>query len=176
VKIFQGLPELKGVKVMEFIKTHWSRLSLALLFLLGGIVAIVCYLVGDAFNATAMSTTTDTIGTILPFVSALVFFFGMAAVMLFKAFDKTKYVGIFYGVIGGLVTLANVIVMCIYNVMSVNGFWTIIVPLIVFGLHPLLKGLTKFVENNNWTPKVKAVEAAPKADAEETAVKKTATK
>jgi hypothetical protein len=155
---------------MEFIKKHWSRLSIALLFLVGGILAIVFYAADGMFDFTGKETS-EVIGAIVPFVSALLFFFGMTAVMLMKIY-LPKYVGIIYGIVGGVITLAYVILICIYPIKTdSNNFWIVIVPLIAFGLYPLLKGVTKFVESENWKPKIETA----KVTATKTETVKTAT-
>ena len=147
---------------MEFVKTHWSRLSIALLFLIGGALAIVFYVVSGAFDFAAGTTVSVILGTILPFISALLYFFGMFAIMLIKTTNK-KCVGILYAIIGGLVTILNIIAICVYTViMGQWGFWSIIVPLLVFGLYPLIKGVTRFVEADV-APLPASASAAPAA-------------
>ena len=140
---------------MEFIKTHWSRLSIALLFLIGGALAIVFYI--DEFailgktaaelGLTESEATGQKLFVLLPFVSALIYFFGMLAVMIFKTLGK-KCVGTIYSIVGALVTLFYVVTLCMPWAfgMDATTYWMVVVPLLVFGLYPLIKGITKFVE------------------------------
>ena len=130
---------------MEFIKTHWSRLSIALLFLIGGALAIVCYIADNAFAASGAAAMWY---VIVPFASAMLYFFGMLTIMILKAMLDKKCVAWIYIIIGTLVLLGNITAICAYPLaLNVDAFWIVIVPLLVFGLYPLLKGITKFVES-----------------------------
>jgi peptidoglycan/LPS O-acetylase OafA/YrhL len=152
---------------MEFIQKHWARLSVALLFLIGGIIAIVSY--ADYFG------DLDGVADWFPFIAAILFFFGSSAVAVLKIFAP-KIVGILYGIMGGIVTILFTVILATEDLSGkgLDIFWWYIVPLIVFGVQPLVRGLIKFVEGEKvFTPaEVKtapAPETAPKAAAKKTA-------
>jgi peptidoglycan/LPS O-acetylase OafA/YrhL len=154
---------------MEFIQKHWARLSVALLFLIGGILAIISYST-DSFDA--LNGTEDW----FPFIAAILFFFGSSAVAILKIFAP-KIVGLVYGIMGGVITILFTVVLATDNTIDdfgVNVFWYYIVPLLVFGVQPLVRGLIKFVEGDKvFVPAEAKPAPAPKAEPKPVA-KKTA--
>jgi hypothetical protein len=140
---------------MEFFQKHWARLSMALLFLLGGAATIVLY-VGD------FDILEGIVGW-APFIAAVLFFFGMSAVGFLKIFAP-KFVGFIYFGIGAAITLLFTIILAVNKFegeLLVNIYWWYVVPLIVFGIQPLVRGLIKFIESERPLPQPKA--EAPKA-------------
>ena len=191
---------------MDFIRKNWSRLSLALLFFIGGVIAVVAWInfptrivpEGDGFFG---------FHNIALLISTIVFFFGMVAVTIVKSLENSKkIVSIIYMCMGGIVT---VLMLVLLTVLSIKGdpytylffifgktaidpiwgpvavlymFW---VPTIVFGLYPLIKGITRFIEAEHIPAAVKQpaqpvaeapAEEAPKAPAKKTASKTAAAK
>jgi hypothetical protein len=140
---------------MEFIQKHWARLSMALLFLIGGIIAIIAY--ADSFD-----TLKDTAGW-FPFIATVLFFFSSCAVALLKVLCP-KSVGFVYGISGGIITILFTVLLAIDNDLGfgIDTFWYYIVPLIVFGVQPLVRGLIRFIEGDR--PLAVAPAPAPKAE------------
>ncbi|MDR1917978.1 MAG: hypothetical protein LBQ05_03250 [Christensenellaceae bacterium] len=152
---------------MEFIQKHWARLAMALLFLIGGVIAIVAY--ADVFG------DLDGVAGWFPFIGAVLFFFGSSAVALLKVFAP-KVVGIVYGTVGGIITILFTVVLAVedFGGFGVDTFWKYVVPLTVFGVQPLVRGLIKFVEGDRPLAVAKpapapAEESAPKAEAKKAA-------
>lgn len=147
---------------MGFFQKHWARLSMALLFLLGGIATIVLY-------ASDFDVLEKTIVAWAPFIAAVLFFFGMSAVGLLKIFAP-KFVGFVYGIIGAVITVLFTVILAVEDFegeLLVNIYWWYVVPLIVFGIQPLVRGLIKFIEGDRPL-------AQPKAEAPKAAEKKAA--
>lgn len=177
---------------MNFIRNNWSRLSLALIFLLGGILGIVAFANSGMFNLDVDNATKFFHIALL--ISTLVYFFGMVCVTVLKAVAGKKAVSITYMVMGGIISILNIVVLCVCvnktNLISltqpypygINALFEFIVPTLVFGLYPLLKGITRFVEAEHTPAPVKpavqqaATEAPAKAETAAPAAKTTATK
>jgi hypothetical protein len=152
---------------MEFIQKHWARLSMALLFLLGAVATISLY-------ASDFDIMDEAIYW-YPFVAALLFFIGSAAVGILKIFAP-KYVGFVYGTVGGIITILFTVILAVEDFdgeLYIDIYWRYVVPLIVFGIQPLVRGLIKFIEGerpfSSDNPKV-----APAPKAEEAPAKKAA--
>jgi hypothetical protein len=156
---------------MEFIQKHWARLSVALLFLVGGILAIVTY---ADYGFDNLDGTKDW----FPFVAAILFFFGSSAVGLLKIFAP-KIVGLVYGIMGGIITILFTVILAADDTvanLNLDVFWWYVVPLIVFGVQPLVRGLIKFIEGDRqFTPAEAKPAPAPETKEEpKPAVKKAA--
>lgn len=158
---------------MDFIRKNWSRLSLALLFLLGGILGIIAMVNSDTFKMFNLLNGYQRFYAIAMVISAMVYFFGMMVVTILKCVAGKKMVSATYMIIGGIVTILEVVVLCVCvnaELISLSGtnsaevFFEFIVPLIVFGLYPLVKGTTRFIEAEH-TP-IPAKAAAQPAAAE----------
>lgn len=160
---------------MNFIHNNWSRLSLALIFLLGGILGIVAFANSGMFSLDVDDTTKFFHIALL--ISTLVYFFGMVCVTVLKAVAGKKAVSVAYMVMGGIISILNIVVLCVCmnktNLISlvqpypygINALFEFIVPTLVFGLYPLLKGITRFVEAEHTPapvkPAVQPVEQQP---------------
>ncbi len=156
VKIFWVAPKLKGDKVMDFIRKNWSRLSLAFLFFLGGVIAVIAWInnSGRIANADWLNAFYNTI----LLISTIVFFFGMVGIAIMKSMQNSKkIVSLLYMSIGGLITLMLLILIIIagcnqsslvlvFGNGAVTSFYQLWVPFFVFGMHPLIKGVTRFIE------------------------------
>ena len=141
---------------MDFIRKNWSRLSLAFLFLLGGIIAIISW--ANYADAIALANGLGLYYFIALMTSTFVFFFGMVAVAVLKAVTNSKKaVSFVYMVMGAIPTILLLVFICIANaqapslvsfvgVDAMSMFYMLWVPLFVFGLYPLIKGVTRFVE------------------------------
>lgn len=160
---------------MDFIRKHWSRLSLALLFLLGGILGIVAFVSSDIF--TGRDTVTKFFNIAL-LVSTMLYFFGMACVTVLKTVAGKKAVSVTYMVFGAIVSILEIVVLCVcmsypnltslIGANAVNVFFMFIVPTLVFGFFPLIKGITRFIEAEQ-TPVPAKATAQPAATAEQPA-------
>jgi hypothetical protein len=148
---------------MEFFQKHWARLSMALLFLIGGVATIVLY----AQDFDYLADQSNQMVAWAPFIAAVLFFFGMSAVGFLKIFAP-KFVGFVYGIIGAVITVLFTIILAVENFGGfylVDIYWLYVVPLIVFGIQPLVRGLIKFIEREEpFAPKAEAPKAeTPKA-------------
>lgn len=173
---------------MDFIRKNWSRLSLAFLYLIGGVVAVIAWVNNKAMFS--VGGWMERMYFITACVSTIAFFFGMAAIAVVKSLQNSKKaVSVIYMVLGGLVTLMlltvvivatckNVEMIAFTNFLSLYLVW---IPLFVFGLHPLIKGVTRFIEATNVPAKAPAAPVAqpvaetpaeaPKATAKKTSAK-----
>ena len=156
VKIFWVAPKLKGDKVMDFIRKNWSRLSLAFLFFLGGVIAVIAWInnSGRIANADWLNAFYNTV----LLISTIVFFFGMVGIAIMKSMQNSKkIVSMLYMSIGGLITLMLLILIIVagcnqstlvlvFGNGAVTSFYQLWVPFFVFGMHPLIKGVTRFIE------------------------------
>ena len=177
---------------MDFIRKNWSRLSLAFLFLLGGIIAIVSW--ANYADVIALANGLGLYYVIALMTSTFVFFFGMVAVTVLKSVTNSKKaVSFVYMVMGAISTILLLVYICIASAQEPSAvtftgtaamplFYTIWVPLFVFGLYPLIKGVTRFVETTV-VPAKAVVEqpaaqpvAAPAAPAKKAPAKKAAAK
>ena len=167
---------------MDFIRKNWSRLSLAFLFFIGGVIAVVARINSgriadgnwvDAFYNTAL------------LISTLVFFFGMVAVTVIKSMENSKkIVSIVYMTMGSIISLLLVVLIVVASSNSndvvlfvgdgaVESLYQLWVPFLVFGLYPLIKGITRFIEAETVPAKAPVAQpTAPAAAAVEEAPKK----
>ena len=139
---------------MDFIRKNWSRLSLALLFLLGGILGIVAFVNCDLITANMPGI--QKFYNIALLVSTMLYYFGMACVTVLKAVASKKAVSITYMVFGAIISVLEIVVLCVcmnypyltslVGVNAVAVFFQFIVPTLVFGFYPLIKGITRFIE------------------------------
>ncbi len=141
---------------MDFIRKNWSRLSLAFLFFLGGVIAVIAWInnSGRIANADWLNAFYNTI----LLISTIVFFFGMVGIAIMKSMQNSKkIVSLLYMSIGGLITLMLLILIIIagcnqsslvlvFGNGAVTSFYQLWVPFFVFGMHPLIKGVTRFIE------------------------------
>lgn len=164
---------------MDFIRKNWSRLSLALLYFIGGVMAIVAWV---NYFAEA-SSLLDAVHWIYRFeyiavmIATLVFFFGTVAITIAKSLQNSKKaVSVIYmlmGTISTLILLVFVVLASFQEVdlflpvglSAISTFFTIWVPFIVFGLHPLIKGVTRFVEAVNVPAAAPVAQATPAVEA-----------
>ncbi len=142
---------------MDFIRKNWSRLSLAFLYLIGGVIAVIAWVI----NAKSIFSSEDWLvqfNSIALLVSTIAFFFGMVAITIVKSLQSKKAVSVIYMVIGGIATLALLVYIIVASCQNADlvvfageeaqiRFYMLWVPFIVFGLHPLIKGVTRFVES-----------------------------
>ena len=195
VKIFWDAPKLKGEKVMDFIRKNWSRLSLAFIYLIGTVIAVVAWV--NNWNYIADSEGVAKFFFISMFISTIMFFLGMVCISVVKAVScSKKAVSAIYMAMGGVISVLLLVFIIVASsqqfelvlftgntaVVSLYFLW---VPFIVFGLYPLVKGVTRFIEATNVPAKVAAqpvaqsaakpanetVAEAPKATAKKTAPK-----
>ena len=182
---------------MDFIRKNWSRLSLAFLFLVGGVISVIAWI---------NNPNLDTKDWMLSFyntallISSIVFFFGMVGVTVMKSIPNSKkIVSIVYMSMGGIITVLYLILIAVlggndgadyfvfFGDFGVQALYNVWVPFLVFGLHPLIKGVTRFIEAETVPaqatvqPTVQPVTetapaAAPKATARKTAPKTPAAK
>lgn len=175
---------------MDFIRKNWSRLSIALLFLLGGILGIVAFAYSGLFKD---ATGLGLFYYIAMLVSVVVYFFGMVCIMILKSCAGRKAVSCGYMIMGAIISILNIVLFAVLvlndatnviNLIGVNAidvFFRFIVVTLVFGFYPLIKGVTRFIEAEMTPAPVKAAaqpaatttEAAPapKATAKKTAAK-----
>lgn len=181
---------------MDFIRKNWSRLSIALLFLLGGILGIVAFANSGLFKLPLDAASMFYYIAML--TSVIVYFFGMVCIMILKSCAGKKAVSLSYMVMGAIVAILNIVVLfvCINDAekisligaSAVDVFFKFIVVTLVFGFYPLIKGITRFIEAEMTPLPVKAAAqpaaattaapaAAPKATTTTaTAAKKPASK
>lgn len=163
---------------MDFIRKNWSRLSLALLFLLGGILGIVAFVSTDFLTGISNIQKFYNIALL---VSTMLYFFGMACVTVLKAVAGKKAVSITYMVFGAIISVLEIVVLCVCmnypyltSLVGVNAiavFFEFIVPTLVFGFYPLIKGITRFIEAEQ-TPAPAKTTVQPSATAEQPAAAK----
>ena len=158
---------------MDFIRKNWSRLSLAFLYFIAGIIAVAAW-VNYGSRITAGDWLSD-FNNIVLLIATMVFFFGMVGVTVIKTIQNDKkVVSALYMCIGGLVTVLMlvfiVVASCndtdyilIYGNRALYTFYLLWVPFFVFGLHPLIKGVTRFIEAETVPAQVKPA-AAPVAE------------
>ena len=178
---------------MDFIRKNWSRLSLAFLYLIGGVIAVVAWV--NNWDSITGSEGIEKFFYISVFISTIMFFFGMVCVTLVKAIvNSKKAVSAIYMVFGSVITILLMVFIIVassqqYEVVlfasanALESFYMLWVPFIVFGLYPLIKGATRFIEASNVPakaevaqPAVETVAEAPKAPAKKTASKAKTTK
>ncbi len=188
---------------MDFIRKNWSRLSLAFLFFIGGVIAVIAWInnTGRIVNADWLNAFYNT----ALLITTIVFFFGMVGITVTKSMQNSKkIVSALYMCIGGLNTVLLLVLfivascnqselVLIFGKNAIASLYQLWVPFIVFGLHPLIKGVTRFIEAETIpakaavkpvatapvteTVKAEAPKAtAPKATAPKAAAKKTAPK
>ena len=156
VKIFWDAPKLKGDTVMDFISKNWSRLSLAFLYFIGGVIAVIAWVnIPSDFTTIGWLNNLYKIALI---ISTVAFFFGMVGITVIKTMQNSKkIVNILYMSIGGLITVLLMVTMIVASCndselitisgnRAVENFYRLWVPIFVFGLHPLIKGVTRFIE------------------------------
>lgn len=145
---------------MDFIRKNWSRLSLAFLYLIGGVIAVIAW-VNYANTYSSVLSNLDWLThfqNIALLVSTIAFFFGMVAITVVKSLQNSKKaVSAIYMVVGGIATLALLVYIIVATCQdadlvvftganALNRFYVLWVPFFVFGLHPLIKGITRFIE------------------------------
>lgn len=170
---------------MDFIRKNWSRLSLAFLYFIGGVIAVIAWInnsshIADADWLNAFYNTALLISTI-------VFFFGMVGVTIVKSMQNSKkVVSALYMCVGGLITVLLLVLIVvascnqadlilIYGNGAITSFYQLWVPFLVFGLHPLIKGVTRFIEAEH-VPAQATVKPAAAPVTETTAAKAPAKK
>ena len=186
---------------MDFIRKNWSRLSLAFIYLIGLVIAVVAWV--NNWDLISASEGTYMFFMLSVFISTIMFFLGMVCVNVVKAIcNSKKAVSAIYMVVGSIITVLLVVLIIVagnqghelvsfvgdYAVTSLYHLW---VPFIVFGLYPLVKGATRFIEASNTPakaevaqpaaqpvakPATETVAEAPKAPAKKTASKAKTTK
>jgi len=116
---------------------------MALLFLVGGISTIILYVDDTAFWESFTVRT-------LPFIAALLFFFGSMTVAFLKIFYP-KATGYVYAIVGAAIMFPFAVMLAVGDVTtelnSVEVLWQYVVPLIVFGVQPFVRGLIRFIES-----------------------------
>ena len=173
---------------MDFIRKNWSRLSLAFLFFLGAVIAVVAW-VNDSSDITEIGWLNSFYNVAL-LIATIVFFFGMVGVTIVKSMQNSKkIVSAIYMCAGGLITVLLLVLIVvagindtnlilIYGDRAIDHLYQLWVPFLVFGLYPLIKGVTRFIEAETVPAQVKPA-AAPVAEtvvAEKPAAKKAAPK
>lgn len=190
---------------MDFIRKNWSRLSLAFIYLIGLVIAVVAWV--NNWDLISGTEGIDMFFMLSVFISTIMFFLGMVCVNVVKAIcNSKKAVSAIYMVVGSIITVLLVVLIIVagnqghelvsfvgdYAVTSLYYLW---VPFIVFGLYPLVKGATRFIEASNTPakaevaqpaaqpaakpvakPATETVAEAPKAPAKKTASKAKTTK
>lgn len=117
-------------------------------------------------------------------ISVLLYFFGMVCVLVLKSCAGKKAVSISYMVMGGIIALLNLALLfvCINDndkislvgTDAVGVFLRFIVPTLVFGFYPFIKGITRFIEAEMTPAPVKpAVQPATQPAASQTPAKAT---
>lgn len=180
---------------MDFIRKNWSRLSLALLYFIGGVIAVIAWI--NNSGRIAGEGWVDAFYNTSLLIATVVFFFGMVGITVVKTLQNTKKaVSIMYMCIGSLIsvllTVLIVVASCqqsslilIYGKGAVNALYQLWIPYIVFGLHLLIKGITRFIEAESVPAQAKPVAQpatatvaaeAPKATAPKATAKKAAPK
>lgn len=163
---------------MDFIRKNWSRLSLALLYLIGGVIAVVAW-VNNPFGIVIKGQGVYSFFNIAVLISTILYFFGMVAITIVKSLTHSKkIVSAIYMAVGGIITVLLVVLLAVgsfneFELVSIAGnaalysFYLYYIPLIIFGLYPLIKGVTRFIEAE--TVPAKAPVAPATAPAAETA-------
>ncbi|MBS7401442.1 MAG: hypothetical protein KIG16_02920 [Eubacteriales bacterium] len=157
---------------MDFIRKNWSRLSLAFLYFLGGVLAIVAW--ANYGSRITDGTWLSDFYNIALLVSTMLFFFGMVGVTVVKTMQSKKVVSALYMIVGGIITLLLIVFVIVDGVnggefTALDGLWArasfyqLWVPFFIFGLHPLIKGVTRFIEAEMVPAQVKPA-AAPVAE------------
>lgn len=178
---------------MDFIRKNWSRLSLAFLYFIGAVIAVVAWV--NNWNLITDSKGIEKFFFLSVFISTIVFFLGMIAVNVVKAVSSSKKtVSAIYMVVGGLITVLLVVFVIVagcqqYSVVlftgsnAITSLYLLWVPFFVFGLYPLVKGTTRFIEGATVPAKAEVAQPVAKPAAETpaeapkaTAKKTTATK
>lgn len=185
---------------MDFIRKNWSRLSLAFIYLIGAVIAVVAWV--NNWDYIADSEGISKFFFISMFISTIMFFLGMVCISIVKAVAcSKKAVSAIYMVMGGLISVLLIVFIIVassqqYSMVLFTGATAVVslyflwVPFIVFGLYPLVKGVTRFIEATNTPAQVTAqpvaqtaakpatetVAEAPKATAKKTATKAKTTK
>ncbi len=141
---------------MDFIRKNWSRLSLAFLFFLGGVIAVIAWINNSSRFADANWLNAFYNTALL--ISTIVYFFGMVGVTIMKSMQNSKkVVSALYMCIGGLITVLLLVLVVvascnqadlilIYGRGAITSLYQLWVPFLVFGLYPLIKGVTRFIE------------------------------
>ncbi len=171
---------------MDFIRKNWSRLSIALLYLVGGVLAVVAWV--NFYSVDASFSAIVNFRMIATLIATLAFFLGMIAIAIVKSVTcSKKAVSLVYMIMGGVATIAMLayIITASFQdsplffggIEGLLSFYQIWVPFFVFALHPLVKGVTRFIEMATVPAKAAPVEQpAVEAVAEEKAPAKKATK
>lgn len=177
---------------MDFIRKHWSRLSLAFLYFIGGVIAVVAWI--NNSNRFAVADWLNAFFKTVLLIATIVYFFGMVGVTIMKSMQNSKkIVSALYMAVGGLVTVLLLVLIVvascndtdlviIYGNPAITNFYMLWVPFIVFGLHPLIKGVTRFIEAEaipakaNVQPVAAPVAEATKEEAPKAPAKKAASK
>ena len=73
---------------MDFIRKNWSRLSLAFLFFIGGVIAVIAWInnTGRIVNADWLNAFYNT----ALLITTIVFFFGMVGITVTKSNQNSK--------------------------------------------------------------------------------------
>ena len=155
---------------MDFIRKNWSRLSLAFIYLIGLVIAVVAWV--NNWDYIAETEGTYMFFMLSVFISTIMFFLGMVCVNVVKAIcNSKKAVSAIYMVVGSIITVLLVVLIIVagnqghelvsfvgdYAVTSLYYLW---VPFIVFGLYPLVKGATRFIEASNTPAKAEVAQPA----------------
>ena len=88
---------------MDFIRKNWSRLSLAFLFFVGGVIAVIAWINSGRINE---GDWLDAFYNTALLISTIVFFFGMVSITIVKSMENSKkVVSIIYMVMGSIISL-----------------------------------------------------------------------
>ena len=176
---------------MDFIRKNWSRLSLAFIYLVGAVIAVVAWV--NNWNVITDNKGIEKFFYLSVFISTIVFFLGMITVNIVKAVSSSKKtVSAIYMVVGGLITVLLVVFIIVagcqqYSAVLFTGsgalesLYLLWVPFFIFGLYPLVKGTTRFIEGATFPVKAEAAQPVAKpaaetpAEAPKVPAKKTAT-
>ncbi|MCM1404462.1 MAG: hypothetical protein NC133_03110 [Prevotella sp.] len=178
---------------MDFIRKNWSRLSLAFLFFIGVVISIIAWVNNSNFDN--VSWFSKFYQTVL-LISTIVFFFGMVGVTVMKSIPNSKkIVSIVYMAMGAIVTVLLLVLIIVAgcnsdytamvlfydDIFGLSALYQVWVPFFVFGLYPLIKGVTRFIEAESVPaqvtvqptaqPVTETVAEAPKAPAKKAATK-----
>ena len=158
---------------MDFIRKNWSRLSLAFIYLIGLVIAVVAWV--NNWDYIAETEGAYMFFMLSVFISTIMFFLGMVCVNVVKAIcNSKKAVSAIYMVVGGIITVLLVVLIIVAGnqgfelasfTSSVAVFSTYLlwVPFIVFGLYPLVKGVTRFIEGVTVPAKAEVAQPAQPA-------------
>lgn len=161
---------------MDFIRKNWSRLSLALLFFIGGVIAVIAW-INNPGRITEGDWLSAFYNTAL-LIATIVFFFGMVGITIVKSMENSKkIVSIIYMAMGGVVTVLLLVLITVAAcnnanyVLFIGDFATVSlyqlwIPLIVFGLYPFIKGITRFIEAESVPAKANVAQPAVQPVAE----------